>query len=160
LGLIGLISLAGQSKLPPGVAVWLPNAAFAIFGLVMLVWLESPGDRDVIGALIGFFRSLRNRPQRVLGRLGPKPLPVRFSLLVHVVDTYVLSSFLFYLTLWLLSFVLLYHMFEFFRLLSDIIKNSVPISHVLQYHLFLTPRLVYYFACRGAGGVRSACQEQ
>ena len=146
LGLIGLISLAGQSKLPPGIAVWLPNAAFAIFGIVMLIRLESPGDHDVVGALTGFVRSLRKRPQRVLGRFGPRPLPVRFALLVHLVDTYVLSSFLFYFTLWLLSFVLLYHMFEFFRLLSDIIKNNVPISHILQYHLFLTPRLVYYFA--------------
>jgi LPS export ABC transporter permease LptG/LPS export ABC transporter permease LptF len=146
LGLIGLISLAGQSKLPPGIAVWLPNSACAIFGLVMLVRLESPGDHDVIGALTAFFRSLRSRPQRVLGRLGPKPPRVPFPLLVHVIDTYVLSSFLFYFTLWLLSFVILYHMFEFFRLLSDIIKNDVPISHVLQYHLFLTPRLVYYFA--------------
>lgn len=146
LGLIGLISLAGQSKLPPGIAVWLPNASFAIFGIVMLIRLESPGDHDVVGALTGFFRSLRKRPQSVLGRLGTRPLPVRFALLVHLVDTYVLSSFLFYFTLWLLSFVLLYHMFEFFRLLSDIIKNNVPISHILQYHLFLTPRLVYYFA--------------
>jgi LPS export ABC transporter permease LptG len=47
--------------------------------------------------------------------------------------------------LWLASFVVMYHMFEFFRLLSDIIKNNVPLSHVLQYHLFLTPRLIYYF---------------
>jgi len=145
LGLIGLISLAGQSKLPPGVAVWLPNAAFAAFGAAALLRLESPRDRDVSGALASFLRRVGQRRRGALGRLGPRP-PVRFGVLVHLVDTYVLSSFLFYFTLWLASFVLLYHMFEFFRLLSDIIKNNVPISHVLQYHLFLTPRLIYYFA--------------
>ncbi|HEY7335770.1 MAG TPA: LptF/LptG family permease [Bryobacteraceae bacterium] len=150
LSLIGLISLAGQGKLPPGIAVWLPNVVFVMFGLFMLVRLESPHDRDVLGAIAGAFRSLRSRPrakvQGMLGRLGPRPMQTPFPLLVHVVDTYVLSSFLFYFLLWLVSFVLMYHMFEFFRLLSDIIKNNVAISRVLQYHLFLTPRLVYYFA--------------
>jgi LPS export ABC transporter permease LptG len=33
--------------------------------------------------------------------------------------------------------------FTFFDLLSDVVKNNIPIPHVLKYHLFLTPELIY-----------------
>jgi LPS export ABC transporter permease LptG len=33
--------------------------------------------------------------------------------------------------------------FTFFDLLSDIVKNNIPMSHVVRYHLFLTPELIY-----------------
>jgi LPS export ABC transporter permease LptG/LPS export ABC transporter permease LptF len=148
MGLIGLISLAGQGKLPPGIAVWLPNAVFSIFGLAMLIRLEAPGDRDLIGRVTSLFRFLRRTPQerlsRGVGRVEPGWL-WRFPVLIHVVDTHVLASFFFYFVLLLLSFVLMYQMFEFFHLLSDTIKNNIPLPRILSYHLFLTPRLVYYF---------------
>ena len=62
-----------------------------------------------------------------------------------MIDTYVLTSFLFYFVLLLISFVLIFHVFTFFELLSDIIKNHPPMTHVLSYHFFLTPRLIYDF---------------
>jgi LPS export ABC transporter permease LptG/LPS export ABC transporter permease LptF len=149
MGLLGLISLAGQGKLPPGIALWIPNALFTILGLAMLVRLEAPGDRDLLAQVVGLFRSARH-----IRRKQASPKPDRsdqgswlshFPVLVHVVDTYVLTSFFFYFVLCLLSFVLMYHMFEFFRLLSDTIKNNVKLPRILAYHMFLTPRLVYYF---------------
>ena len=149
MGLIGLISLAGQGKLPPGIAVWIPNTIFSVLGLAMLIRLEAPGDRDFIGRAAGLFRSIKEVPRkhvsRVRGRIEPRSWLSHFPVLVHVVDTYVLSSFFFYFVLWLVSFVLMYHMFEFFHLLSDTIKNNIRLTRVLSYHLFLTPRLVYYF---------------
>ena len=33
--------------------------------------------------------------------------------------------------------------FTFFDLLGDIVKNNVPMSHVVRYHLFLIPELIY-----------------
>ena len=149
MGLLGLISLAGQGKLPPGIAVWIPNAIFTIFGMAMLARLEAPGDRDLLGRLAAVFRSVKEMPKRQLSRgkgmLQQRSWLSHFPVLVHVVDTYVLSSFVFYFVVCLLSFVLMYHMFEFFRLLSDTIKNNVRLTRILTYHLFLTPRLVYYF---------------
>ena len=58
MGLISMISLARQGTLPAGFAVWLPNTIFAVFGIVMMTRLETPGDRDVIGAITGWFRLL------------------------------------------------------------------------------------------------------
>jgi len=153
MGLISMIRLALQGTLPAGLAVWLPNIVFATLGLAMLIRLEAPGDRDIIGRIAMFLRSIgrpanANVPQ-LLGRLEPRSWVVRFPLLIQIVDVYVLATFLFYFVLLLATFVLMYHVFTFFELLSDIIKNHVAMSRVLQYHLFLTPRLLYRFTPYG-----------
>jgi LPS export ABC transporter permease LptG len=57
----------------------------------------------------------------------------------------VLASFLFYFVMLVLTFVAIFHIFEFFQLLSDIIRNGIGISTILSYHFFLTPRLIYDF---------------
>src|SRR6185295_6990144 len=123
---------------------WLPNTIFALFGIVMMTRLETPGDRDVIGAITGWFRVLGRAP-RAIERWQPKFWLARFPLLPQVADRYILTSFLFYFFLLLVSFVLMTHVFTFFELLSDIIKHGAPLSRILSYHLFLTPRLVYEF---------------
>jgi LPS export ABC transporter permease LptF/LPS export ABC transporter permease LptG len=153
MGQISLIRLALLGTLPAGLAVWLPNVAFATLGVGMLIRLEAPGDRDIIGRIATFLRAIA-RPTNahvppLLDRLEPgsilKRSVFRFPLLIQVVDVYVLATFLFYFILLLATFVLMYHVFTFFELLSDIIKNHVAMSRVLQYHMFLTPRLVYRF---------------
>ena len=150
MGLISCIGLARQGTLPPGVAVWLPNLVFAAMGAIMIARLEMPGERDFIGALRAFFQSLGRAPKehvpRVLDRLGPQAWLARFPLVPQVIDTYVLASFLFYFVLLLTTFVLIFHVFTFFELLSDIIKNHPSMARVLSYHVFLTPRLIYEFA--------------
>jgi LPS export ABC transporter permease LptG/LPS export ABC transporter permease LptF len=146
---IGVIGLARQGTVPAGFAVWIPNLAFAILGLAMLARLEAPGDRDYIGRLTRLFRSASRAPQeripRLLDRIQPRMWKARFPLLPQVVDTYLLSSFLFYFVLWLVSFVLMFHVFTFFELLSDIIKNHIAFSRVFTYLFFLSPRLIYRF---------------
>src|SRR5437764_15163862 len=116
--------------------MWLPDLLFALFGIAMLVRLERPGDLDILGRLMALFRLIGRAP-RALKHLEPKMWLTRFSLLPQVVDTYVLTSFLFYFVLLLTSFVLMTHVFTFFELLSDIIKNHPAMSRVLSYHMFL-----------------------
>ncbi len=146
-GLISLIGLAKQGSLPVELAVWTPNAVLAVLGLVLLARLERPGDRDLVGEIRGWFansyRRLRaiappiaSRP-RSAGRLGFVPL------LPQVLDTYILSSFLWYFGLFLSSFVLMTQVFTFFELLSDIIKNRIAMTRVLTYLFFLAPMLIY-----------------
>ena len=84
--------------------------------------------------------------RRPLERLEPRLWLARFSLLPRVTDTYVLSSFLFYFVVLLASFVLMFQVFTFFELLSDIIRNRIGMDRVLAYHFFLTPRLIYELA--------------
>jgi LPS export ABC transporter permease LptG len=71
------------------------------------------------------------------GRMGRMPL------LPQIVDTYILSNFLFYFAVLLGSFVAMAQVFTFFELMGDILKNGIPMSRVGAYHFFLTPKLVY-----------------
>jgi LPS export ABC transporter permease LptG len=81
---------------------------------------------------------MREAPARA--RLG---LAKTMPLVPALVDTYVLSSFLYYFGLLLASFVLMTHVFTFFDLLGDIVRNRIPMSLVATYLLFLTPQLIY-----------------
>ena len=157
MGLLSCISLARQGTLSPGIAVWLPNFIFGVAGIIMIARLEIPGEFDLVGSVTGFFKGLRRSVQmrvaqanpgeniRLLDRIGPRAWLARFPLLPQVIDTYVLAAFVFYFVILLISFVFIFHVFTFFELLSDIIKNHPPMSHVLSYHFFLTPRLIYDF---------------
>src|ERR1700722_4567284 len=149
IGLGTLVNLSKQGKLSPALAVWLPDLIFAVFGVAMLTRLEKPGDRDLIGSILGFFRSRVPQPQqriqRALDRQSAKVMMGRFPLVPQIIDPYVLSSFLFYFMMLVVTFVSIFHIFEFFQLLSDIIRNGIGLNTVLSYHFFLTPRLIYDF---------------
>ncbi|MCC6590345.1 MAG: LptF/LptG family permease [Bryobacterales bacterium] len=147
VSMISLIGLAKQSRLPVVLAVWAPNAVFAAFGLLLLINLESPGDTDVLSRLRAFWantmasvRTFITSRKAASSRLASLP---RIPLLPGVVDTYVLSSFLFYFAMLLGSFVLLAHIFIFFELLSEVFAHRIPMARVFTYHFFLTPKLIY-----------------
>jgi LPS export ABC transporter permease LptG len=61
----------------------------------------------------------------------------------QILDSYVLSSFVFYFAVTLFCLVTMVQVFTFFDLLGDIVKNHIPMSHVMTYHLYLTPNLIY-----------------
>src|SRR5581483_2456511 len=127
-------------------AVWIPNAIFAIMAVVMMMRLESPGQRDIAATVKGWFTDLI---ARVRGARVALPVPrssrvrLRFALLWQLVDTYVLGGFVFYFLLLLASFVLMTHVYTFFELLNDVVRNQIAMSKVMKYLLFLTPKLVY-----------------
>jgi LPS export ABC transporter permease LptG/LPS export ABC transporter permease LptF len=143
---ISLIKLAQQGKLGVAQAVWTPNALYAIAGAILLLRLERPGDRDLLGSIGRWFSetasALRSRFRNQGQVRGGAPL-IRIPLLPGVIDTYVLGEFLFYLGVWLSTFVLSAHVFIFFELLGDIFARGIPWQKVLTYHFFLTPKLIY-----------------
>lgn len=148
MALISLIGMAKQERMPVALAVWTPNVALALAGLFLIARLERPGERDVIGDAQSWLRSAYRRLRGSLpaapatSRSGRRLMPV----LPQIVDTYVLSSFLFYFALLLASAVALTHVFTFFELLSDIVRNKIAMSRVFTYHVFLTPKLIYDLA--------------
>lgn len=141
IGLIGAVSLARQRTLPVEAAMWLPNAGFLLLGLVLMARLERPGSRDYLDMAASWFRKPAFPQDRrtLLPRLQLRRLP----LLPQVVDAYIISRFLFYFALWLVSLILLFDIFTFFEVLTDIVKNQVALSRVLEYLFFLTPRWIY-----------------
>jgi LPS export ABC transporter permease LptG/LPS export ABC transporter permease LptF len=146
IGILSLSKMARQGTLPAEIAVWIPNLFFMVLGLAMMARLEFPGDRDYLGRLMALVRRTGPRQPRGMGKLKQRSWTLRIPVLVQIIDTYILAGFLFYFGLLLMSFVLMYQFFQFFTLLSDMIKNNIPMSHMLTYHFFLTPRLIYEFA--------------
>jgi LPS export ABC transporter permease LptG/LPS export ABC transporter permease LptF len=145
MGLISLIGLARHGTVPVPLAIWTPNTVLAIAGLILMIRLEKPGDRDWIGTVRTW---LKNRFDRLYGRLasvpGAAPRPAwRFPLVPQLIDAYVLNSYFFYFGLLLTSFVAMICIFTFFELLSDIVKNHIAMPVVFQYLFFLTPKLIY-----------------
>ncbi|MBI4877371.1 MAG: LptF/LptG family permease [Acidobacteria bacterium] len=147
MGLISLIGLAREGTLSVELAAWTPNAILALAGLVMIARLEKPGEHDAIGAIRSWFeyhlRRLSKRLPRSMALFGNGGGMPRFPILPQLIDTYILTSFAFYFALLLVSFVLMAHVFFFFELLSDVIRNRIPMTRVLTYFFFLTPKLIY-----------------
>jgi LPS export ABC transporter permease LptG/LPS export ABC transporter permease LptF len=144
LAFVSLLGLARQKTLPVPVALWLPNAVFFVAGLIFLARLEKPGDSDFFGDLraraADFFERLK---ARTVVPDGAGITPWRLPLLPQLVDTYILSTFLTYLALMLSSFVSLVLIFNFFELISDMLRNNISLWKMFTYLFFLTPQLIY-----------------
>jgi LPS export ABC transporter permease LptF/LPS export ABC transporter permease LptG len=147
MGLIAAQGLAKQRALPVGIAMWIPNAIFAVAGLILLTQLERPGDRDLIAVVSGWIASawtrLRGTIPAAAAQLRSRRRAWRMFLAPQVVDSYVLKSFLFWFVLLLIGFVLMTHVYTFFDLLSDIVKNHIRMFRVFTYLFFLTPQLIF-----------------
>jgi LPS export ABC transporter permease LptG/LPS export ABC transporter permease LptF len=138
-----LINLAKNKTLPVSVALWLPNAVFFIAGVIFLARLEKPGDSDIMGDLRSQFAELfKSLKARVRGSESGGPA-LRLFLLPQLVDTYILSNFVTYLVLVLISFVSLELIRNFFELISDMLRNNIPLWKMFQYLFFLSPQLIY-----------------
>ncbi|MBV8818641.1 MAG: LptF/LptG family permease, partial [Acidobacteriaceae bacterium] len=142
MGLSSLIGLARQGALPARIALWIPNAVLLVIALIFIARLERPGDRDLIGGIKAAIASLYVQLRGNLPSAAPA-FNRRFPLGPGIIDNYVLTSFVFYFGLLLASFVLMTHVYTFFELLSDILKNDIPMSLVARYLFFLTPKLIY-----------------
>ena len=142
---ISLTNAASRAhRISPELASWLPNAVFGLAGLLLIARMELPGDRDLIGEVrlvfTRFFSRLSGHMAK--SRETAAPLGMRF-MVFQLMDSYVLSTFLSFFILWLAAFVAMTQVFNFFDLLGDVVKNQIPLTRVLTYHVFLTPLLIY-----------------
>ena len=143
---IGLVKLAQQDKLSPALAAWLPNILFAAGAIYLTVTLEKPGDRDWLGRISDWFHYYWNRWTGKLKDTQQSTRPrfrLGFRILPQIVDTYILTEFLFYFAMWLGIFVGMSQVFTFFELVGEILRNHITMLEVVEYHFFLTPKLIF-----------------
>jgi LPS export ABC transporter permease LptG/LPS export ABC transporter permease LptF len=140
---IWLTRMARTQLLPIPVAAWLPNAVLGAMGLVFMIRMERPGDSDMLDGIKRWFGLQAARFQRKddTGESG-RWTPWKVPLLPQIVDTYMLTNFLFYLVVVAAGLVSLILMYNFFELMANAFKNST-FSTLLTYLLFLTPQLIY-----------------
>ncbi|MCL4401122.1 MAG: LptF/LptG family permease, partial [Acidobacteria bacterium] len=98
--------------------------------------------KDAFRRLFGGLRSRFTLAPRA-GEIRPALMERGLSILPQVIDAYILSTFVFYFVLLLASFVAMTQTYTFFELLSDIVRNKIPLSKVFTYLAFLTPKLIY-----------------
>jgi len=147
------VSMARQGKMPPWEGVWMANIFFFLCGLVLL-WRA---DRMPIelGSLSAAWKAMREKLQEfgmrrrdVLagGHLvqGSAPHRKRFSARFPLIlDDMILRDFALYLGMVLATFLILALVFTFFELLTDIVRNKVPVIMLAEYLLNLSPSLLY-----------------
>ncbi|HZS55134.1 MAG TPA: LptF/LptG family permease, partial [Bryobacteraceae bacterium] len=138
LGFITLIGLARKGSLPVPIAVWTPDAVFAIVGIFLLSRLETPGDHDIAGWLRAAAQDLMDK-LKVLRFAGSAKGSKRFGLSPMIIDGYVLNGFLFYFFVLVIALVALIEVFTFFELLGDMIKNDIGMPTMIDYLWHLAP---------------------
>jgi len=147
LSFFTLINLSRQRVLPAQIALWLPNEVIGLVGLIFLLRLEMPGDRDLTTYIkdlfLRAFHAVKSKAAAAPGEKRPsRESGWRMPLLPQIVDTHILSSFIFYFAVMLVSFVSLILIFNFFELMGDMVRNS-NLRTMLTYLFFLTPYEIY-----------------
>jgi lipopolysaccharide export system permease protein len=150
------VSMARQGKMPPWEGVWMANLFFFLCGLVLL-WRV---DRMPIelGNLSAGWKAMREKIQefgmrRRYALAGARsaqdsaPHRKRFSARFPLIlDDMILRDFTMYLVMVLATFLILALVFTFFELLTDIVRNKVPVIMLAEYLLDLSPSLLYLMA--------------
>jgi LPS export ABC transporter permease LptG/LPS export ABC transporter permease LptF len=145
---LGGVSMGRLATISPALGVWMGNIIFLIAGLVLL-WRANLRPLELnFGAawekIRHFFRRSRQVGQETALRLvarrrGNAAFP-------QILDDYVLRDFLMYVAMVLVTFLILAAVFNFFDVLSDIIRNRVPFFTVGEYLASLMPSMLYLLA--------------
>ncbi|HZP00503.1 MAG TPA: LptF/LptG family permease [Terriglobia bacterium] len=141
------LSFSKQGRLNPALGLWLANLSFGVAGSVML--MHMPRVRSRVQATQDWIEVWVNRLKRKaegrLHRRGGGTFPARrFGRnILLILDAYILRGWLLYFVLLLITFTGIYMISDFFQRLGDIIRNNIGLGVVLDYYLYLIPKLVH-----------------
>jgi len=148
------VQMARQGRMSPWLGSWMGNIFFFLCGLILL-WRVDRMPLE-IGNLAAGWKSLLQRLQSIgtrrrqavssLGLTVSSPrrrFRARFPL---ILDDMILRDFALYLTMILASFLAISLVFTFFELLTDIVRNRVPLVTVAEYLWNLSPSMIYLMA--------------
>src|SRR5262249_53404348 len=107
-------------------------------------------DRGYWAGMKEWFQPGRTRRMRTSTKLAtarpghlPGPRASRGYAFPLLMDLYILRSFFFYVVMFLVAFIFIFHSFTFFELLEDIGKHHVGWVTVAAYFWYLTPFMFY-----------------
>jgi LPS export ABC transporter permease LptG/LPS export ABC transporter permease LptF len=150
------VSMARQGKMPPWEGVWMADIFFFLCGLFLLWRVDRmPIEIGTLGAhwkgtrekLQELWIRRRHLPASAHARQDSSPHRKRFSARFPLIlDDMILRDFALYLGMVLATFLILALAFTFFELLTDIVRNKVPVIMLIEYLLNLSPSLLYVMA--------------
>ncbi|MGH9435967.1 MAG: LPS export ABC transporter permease LptF, partial [Terriglobia bacterium] len=141
--------LALDGRINPEAGLWAANVVFAAAGLILArrlgrvrpraKWVErlSGAMRARPGAVPAAGRR-RVLPHEVL--LKPRELGGR---LLQILDIYIVREWVFYFVLTQVALTGIYIIFDFFQLMSAIVRNHDSAALVLSYYGYLLPNITY-----------------
>lgn len=144
------LAFAESGHIPAFLGPWLANLAFLALGLFLLLTSERQFSwgrlfRPLVNAVWSTVRGLRQKGAgsgargrgRRSGQSGMLHFPAGWTL-----DKYILSGFLKFFVLVLSAFIVLFVLFTFFELLSDIVEQGISGWVVFDYFLYLIPHIL------------------
>jgi LPS export ABC transporter permease LptG/LPS export ABC transporter permease LptF len=149
------ISLGRSGKMDPAFAVWTANIFFFLAGLALLyrvdrmpIEIGSPGaawqrlKARFTGGQAGMPEPVSTDETSAFERAVSRKrfFSAKFPL---ILDDLILRDFSLYLSLIAATFLTLTLVFTFFELLTDIVRNKIPVLTLLDYLANVTPSLLY-----------------
>src|SRR5262249_39914039 len=121
--------LARQGRLSPALGLWAANLLTGMLGLLLLPGMEHPHEEGWLARIaesLATWRRSRRAPASAVpfavpnGLLAPQSSTTVFRIrrargFPQLIDLYILRSFLFYFSLLLVGFILLFEAFTFFE---------------------------------------------
>jgi LPS export ABC transporter permease LptG/LPS export ABC transporter permease LptF len=147
LSIIG-VSLARGGKISPVPGVWMANLIFALIGLLLL-WrtdkmpIELGLGQVLLAQFRNFFAGIFNPRAEETGNNGRRRSRLFSTRFPLILDDYVLRSFLGYLFLIISSLLVLFLIFTYFELLSDIVRKKIAFLTQLEYLFNFIPSVLY-----------------
>ena len=151
------VQMARQGKMSPWFGSWMGNIFFFVCGLFLL-WRVDRMPIE-IGNLTAGWKLLLQKLQAIGTKRGGTATDAGMGTASHrrrfsarfplILDDMILRDFALYLTMIMSTFLVLALVFTFFELLTDIVRNRVPLITVAEYLWNLSPSMIYLMAPMG-----------
>ncbi|MGH9407048.1 MAG: LptF/LptG family permease [Terriglobia bacterium] len=145
------LNFAKQGRLNPVAGLWAANAFFAAAGLIMVlrgrrvransqwpIWLGSKLAWPFHKMKAALGGPALSKPQEVL--LTPRVLGSR---LLQILDLYIVHDWIVYFVLTQIALTGIYIIFDFFQLMTYMVRNHTPAGLVISYYGNLLPYITY-----------------
>ena len=145
------LNFSKQGRLNPVVGLWTANLIFFLTGLWIVARLRRVRPPSALWQR--WSAALTSRIERVRGamagraRIKPQDFLLRPRKLgqrvLRILDVYILRDWLFYFAVTQVALTGIYIIFDFFQLMSFIVRYHTPASRVLVYYGYLLPQITY-----------------